>query len=143
DSARSLVFTRQKQREGAAFAGDAGDANLAAQQARNLATDGKTKAGAAVFATGRTVRLLERFNDDSLFLSRNANPRIADRKCDDILCAIQRLEHVLLIFTSRTNLQTDVSLFGEFERVRQQVHQNLLQTFVVSDDQRIEVLGRL
>src|SRR5439155_17093292 len=78
DRARRLVFTRQKQREGAAFAGDAGDANLAAQQASNLATNRKAKAGTAVLATRRTVRLLESFKDDSLLLRRNANPCIAD-----------------------------------------------------------------
>ena len=41
--------------------------NFAAQQAREFAADGKAEAGAAVFAAGAGVRLLERLEDQFLF----------------------------------------------------------------------------
>src|SRR5262249_37570415 len=77
------VSARQIKREGAAFAWRRDDAYFATQQARNLATDRKSQARAAIFAAGRTVRLLERFEDDPLFLDRNADASVSYRKGND------------------------------------------------------------
>ena len=52
--------------------------DFAAEQACQFAADGKPEAGAAVFAAGRGVGLLERLEDDLLLFQRNADAGIGD-----------------------------------------------------------------
>ena len=54
---------------------------LAAEKVRQFAADGETEAGAAVFAAGGRVRLLERFEDELLLLQRNADAGVGDLEC--------------------------------------------------------------
>ena len=68
----------------------AGQADFAAQQPRDFAADRQAQSRAAVFAAGAAVRLLERLEDDLLFLRRNADAGIADRKRDDRTRVIER-----------------------------------------------------
>ncbi len=68
---------RQEQREGAALADGAGEADFAAQQARDFAADGQAQPGAAIFAAGAAVGLLEGLEDDLLFLRRDADAGVA------------------------------------------------------------------
>jgi len=49
-----------------------------AEQIRQLATDGQSQAGAAVFAAGAGVGLLERLEDDLLLLRRDADAGVRD-----------------------------------------------------------------
>src|SRR5436309_66030 len=70
---RPGIFQRQIEREGRALAGQAAQVDLAAEQARELAADRKTEAGAAIFAAGAGVGLLERLEDQLLLLERNAD----------------------------------------------------------------------
>ena len=70
---RGLVVERQVQREGAALARHARDADLAAEQACELAADGQAEAGAAVLAAGGAVGLLERLEDEALLVGRDAD----------------------------------------------------------------------
>ncbi len=57
--------------------------DFAAEQAGQLAADGEAEAGAAVFAAGRGIGLLERLEDDLLLLQRNADAGIGDFESDD------------------------------------------------------------
>ena len=77
-----MYVERQIQRERAAAARHAGQADLAAEQMRQLAADGETEARAAVLARGAGVGLLERLEDDPLLLRRNADAGIAHRELD-------------------------------------------------------------
>ena len=83
------VGLRQIQRERAAHAGRALQADFAAQQARQFAADGKAQAGAAVLAAGGAVGLLEGFEDDPLLVLRNADAGIGDRERDHRFHAIE------------------------------------------------------
>src|SRR6266545_3486795 len=64
---RRLVNAGHEEREYAALARRADDANFAAQQPRDLSTDREAEPRAAIFAAGRPVGLLECLEDDSLF----------------------------------------------------------------------------
>src|SRR6185437_15630754 len=77
------IVERQVEGEGAAAAGDAAEADLAAEQVRQLATDGKPQAGAAVLTRRTGVGLLERLEDDALLLGWDADARIAHRELHD------------------------------------------------------------
>ena len=79
------IGDRQIERKRAADAGRAAQLDFAAQQARQFAADREAEAGAAVFAAGAGVGLLERLEDDLLFLERNADAGIGDLEGDDAL----------------------------------------------------------
>src|SRR5262245_19716543 len=68
-----LVDAGQVEREDAALARRADDANFAAEQPRDLAADREAETRAAVFAAGRSVGLLEGLEDDPLLFDRNAD----------------------------------------------------------------------
>ena len=57
--------------------------DFAAEQARNFAADRQAQAGAAVFAAGAAVGLLERLEDDLLLLRRDADAGVGDGERDD------------------------------------------------------------
>src|SRR3954447_20862356 len=80
---RPHVGERQVQSEGTTAAGNTAQADFAAQQVCQLATDGEAQSRATVFARGAGIRLLERLEDDSLLFLRNTDTRVADRKLDD------------------------------------------------------------
>jgi hypothetical protein len=52
--------------------------DFAAEQAGEFAADGKAETGAAVFAAGRGVGLLERLEDDALLRGLDADAGVAD-----------------------------------------------------------------
>ena len=60
--------------------GLADDADLAAEQAGDLAADRQAEAGAAVLAAGAAVGLLEGLEDDLLLVGGNADAGVADRE---------------------------------------------------------------
>ena len=71
----------QVEHEGGAGAGAvAVQADLAAQQARQLPRDGQTQAGAAVFAAGGAVGLLEGLEDQLLLVLGDAHAGVGDRE---------------------------------------------------------------
>src|SRR4029077_5173162 len=74
---RDRVDLRHVKRERAAAAGEADQTDLAAQQARDLAADGESQARSAVLAARASVGLLERLEDDLLFVGGNADPGVA------------------------------------------------------------------
>src|SRR5690606_26874944 len=77
------VLERQIQCERAAYARRAREPQLAAEQMRELAADRQTQARAAVLARGARIRLLERFEDDLLFLRRDSDAGIGDAELHD------------------------------------------------------------
>ena len=79
---RSDIGERQIQRERAAHAGFATQLDFAAEQIRQLAADRETKPGAAIFAAGRRIGLLERLEDDALLLRLDADTGVADFERD-------------------------------------------------------------
>ena len=111
----------------------AGYPNFAAEQPGNFAADRQTETGASVFAAGSAVGLLKRLKDYSLRLGGNSDAGIADGKRDNFAGAVQRIEKILLVLRRWSNLEHDVAFFGKLERVGKQVHEYLLQTLLVRD----------
>src|SRR5256886_6722922 len=79
---RAQVGKRQIQGEGAAAAGDAAQADLPAQQVRQLAADGQSETRAAVLAGGARIGLLESLEYDPLLLRGYADAGITDGELD-------------------------------------------------------------
>ena len=137
---RADIFDRQVEREGAAGARRAAQLDFAAEQARQLAADGEAEAGAAVFAAGAGVGLLERLEDDLLLFRRNADAGIATPRrrpppapgCSTGCSALQPPR-------GRDDVEPHAALLGEFEGVRQQVLEHLLQALGVGDDAAAEI----
>ena len=80
---RADVRLRQIEGKGAAFSGVLRKLDFAAEQAGQFAADGQTQAGAAVFAAGARIGLLECFEYDALLLRRDADASIRDLEGDD------------------------------------------------------------
>src|SRR5690606_31088674 len=81
----AAVMQWQVQNELATLAGITPQANLAAEQARQLAADRQPEARTAVLAAGGPVRLLERLEDDPLLVRRDTDTRITDGKRHHLL----------------------------------------------------------
>jgi uncharacterized protein (TIGR03032 family) len=64
--------------------------DFAAQQEGQLAADGEAQSGAAVFAAGRGIGLLERLEDDLLLLGRDADAGIRDDEARALLVVLPR-----------------------------------------------------
>ena len=129
---RSGVVERQIQRECAALTGHAHEANLAAEQRRKLAADRETETGSAVLAAGTRVRLLERFEDQPLLFRSDADAGVRDldgdrggREPKNRMIGRPPAGHLL-------HAHLDLTVRRELERIREQVLQNLLQTFRVA-----------
>ena len=80
---RTHIVERQIQRESAAVALTALQANFAAEQIRQFAADRQAQARAAVLAACAGVRLLERLEDDLLLVGRDADAGVAHLEGDD------------------------------------------------------------
>ena len=136
---RAGIFDRQIEREGAAHARRAAQLDLAAEQVRELAADGEAEAGAAVFAAGAGVGLLERLEDDLLLLRRDADAGVRDLEGDDGGRVAQHRMVGAPAAGRRRDREPHAALVGELEGVRQQVLQHLLQALRVGDDAAIEL----
>ncbi len=123
---RLLLFGRfavgfwHKQGEDAAGARLAAHLERAAQQLRQLAGNRQPQAGATVTAIGRAVGLAKRLEHHRLLVQRNADTRIAHREGD-------------LPAVVAPNAQPHRTLFGELERVGQEVAQDLLDALTVGE----------
>ena len=125
--ARASVHGGQIEREGRAQARRAAQAELAAQQLRQLAADGEAKAGAAVLAAGRGVGLLEGLEHDLLLLYGDTNTRIGDLEGDHRACLVQRDVVRPPAAVHRQHAQPHAALGSELQGVAEQVLEDLLQ----------------
>ena len=78
-----LVDERNVEGEPAPAPGSAVEADLPAEEARDLAADRETEAGSAVIAARRAVRLLEGLEDDLVLLGRDPYARVRHRERND------------------------------------------------------------
>src|SRR6185503_20542147 len=83
------VIERQVEREGAALPRRARDADLAAEQAGELAADRQAEPRAAVLAAGRAVGLLEGFENEPLLVGRDADAGVHHRERDGRARAVE------------------------------------------------------
>ena len=100
-----------------ALAGLARHRHIAAHNAGELASDGKTKAGAAETLRGRGIGLGELLKQLRLLLRRHADAGIGDRELDEA-AAIAHLACRKL----------DLALLRELARIAQQIEQNSAAT---------------
>src|SRR5204863_5230583 len=104
------VGCRQVQRKGAAFADRAIQSNFSPKQSRNLPADRETEAGPSIFPCDRTVRLLERFEDDLVFVRSNTDSGIDHRERHDTLGFVE----CLIVGTPSGGSRTDVEGYSTF-----------------------------
>ena len=123
---------RQEKRERAALAVDAGELDFAAEQHRQLAADGEAQAGAAVFARGAGVGLLEGFEDEPLLLRRDADAGVLDGEGDDLLGLAEHRMIGAPALRGQADAHLDVAVGGELDGVGQQVLEDLLQALRVA-----------
>src|SRR5437867_679673 len=119
------VPKRNEERERAALVRRALDLNLAAEQARDLPTNGQPETGAAVLAVRRAVGLLERFEDQLLRVLRNADAGVRDFERNNI-CLIQTAAREPAFLVDAPHGERHASAIGELERIREQVLDHLL-----------------
>ena len=120
----------QVEHEGGAGAGAvAVQADFAAQQARQLPRDGEPQAGAAVFAAGGAVGLLEGFEDELLLVLGNAHAGVGDREFKRA-GTVQTTGNALVL-AGALDAQGHRAVVGEFERVGEQVLENLFESLTV------------
>src|SRR5690242_20967504 len=60
-----------------------------------------------------------------------------------VFCLKKKIEVILFVLCRWPDFQHHVPLVGEFESVRKKIHQNLLQTLVISDYCRVKVCAAL
>ena len=125
---------RQVQRERAALAGGAAEADFAAQHPGDFTADRQPQARAAVLAAGRPVRLLERLEDDLLLFGRDADAGVANAEGEHRLGMVEPLVLRAPPPAHRRDLQRHTPALGELEGVGQQVLENLLEALGVGVD---------
>ena len=113
--------------------------DFAAEQAGELAADGETEAGTAVLAAGRGIGLLEGLEDDLLLLQRNADAGVGHFERHHRRRLAQHRVSGAPTAERSGDIEPYAALSGEFEGVRQQVLEHLLQTLGVGDDAASEI----
>ena len=115
--ARRRVHQWQEQREGAALAGHARQADLATEQLGQLAADRQSKPRPAVLAAGGPVGLLEGLEDDLLLVTGDADAGVRHGKSDHLLAAVELLVVRAPAGGGFLHGQRDMALVGELEGV--------------------------
>src|SRR5262249_61661663 len=105
----------QVERNRAAGARGAAQLNFAAQQARELATDGQPQSSPTELAARAGVGLLEGFKNDALFFKRNANTRVGDLEGHHRCHPFEDWMVVAPATHSRGDTQAYTALLGKFE----------------------------
>src|SRR5207248_7115197 len=114
-SSCALHLARQKQRERRALADRAFERDAAIEHAGQPPADGQPQTRARVLSRRRVVGLTEILEDALAIVGRNSDPRVDDGDRD-------------LVTWSGQVLRPDLhgALWGEFDRVAQEVDQDLL-----------------
>ena len=137
------VVQRQEEGESAALPVDAGELDFAAEQHGQLAADGEAEAGAAVFARGAGVGLLEGLEDEPLLLRRDADAGVLDGEGDDLLGLAEHRVIGAPALRGEIDAHFDVAVRGELDGVGQQVLEDLLEALRVAVHEARQVLGEL
>ena len=137
------VVQRQVEGEGAALPVDAGELDFAAEQHGQLAADGEAQAGAAVFAGGAGVGLLEGLEDEPLLLRRDADAGVLDGEGDDLLGLAEHRVIGAPALRGEIDAHIDVAVGGELDGVGEQVLEDLLEALRVAVHERRQVVGEL
>src|SRR6202043_3706296 len=105
----------------------------AAKQTGKLPADRQPQAGPAVFPAGARVCLLKRLKDNPLLLGGDADASVGDLKRHDGCGASQNRMVTAPTTGGHRHGKLYTAVFGELERVGQQVLEHLLQTLRVGD----------
>lgn len=116
----AFVVLWQDQAEHTAFARAAVNADLPAQQMRQVARDRKPQAGATVTAVAGTVDLMEGTENGLLLVGGNADASIAHSE-DNASASLV------------TDVQAHLATLGELDGIGQQVLEDLLQALAVGE----------
>ena len=141
--ATAAACERHEQGEGRAFARPRPHLQLAAEQPRDLAADREAEAGAAIFAAGRAVGLLEGLEDQLLLVLGDADAGVGDRDLDRPVDVAQHRMVGAPAAVGAAHRQRDAAVRGELERVGEQVEHDLLQPLLVGADRAGQVLVEL
>ncbi len=113
-----LLLQTERDPEHRTTSGCAANRNSAAHELDQLFGNGQAQAGAAILARGRGIRLGEVIENSSCFLFRQTDARIDHLK---------QYGYLVVLFFQAPGGQMNTTLFGKFDRIRQQVGQYLLQ----------------
>src|SRR5207237_9308314 len=119
---------RQEGRERASLVLGALDANLAAEQSCDFPADGKPESRASILAVRRPISLLERLEDETLFLLGDSDSRIRDGECDYLRRCFERWILEATPLFSPADGKTDLAFLGELDGVGHQVLEDLQQS---------------
>ena len=108
--------------------------DFASKQVRQLAADGKTKSGTAVFAAGARIGLLKCLEDQLLLFDGNTDAGVGYLERDHRGGVVQDRMLGAPASHGRRHVQPDAALGRKFERVRQQVFQHLLKPLRIGDE---------
>ena len=133
---RSWPIRREEDGEVLPAPGRAGDGDLAAEQADELAADREPEPGAAVEAGGGAVALRERFEDPQLLLVVDADAGVARPRTRRRTARLERLGRRAPSVVGGADVDGHLAALGELERVGEQVLQDLAQALRVGDDRR-------
>ncbi|MNZ62523.1 hypothetical protein D3C78_806480 [compost metagenome] len=117
------VTLRQHQGEDTALPRLAADADRSAEQGRQVPRDRQPQPRATVTTIGGAVGLVERLENTFKLIAGNTDPRIANHKTETGV----RLAD---------DGEADRALFGELDRVRQQVLEHLFQALGIGEQYR-------
>ena len=92
--------------------------DLATEETRDLSANREPEAGPTVFAARRAIGLLERLEDQLLLLPRDADARVLDAECDDLLGPVERPRREATPFVRPPDGEGDRTTLRELERVR-------------------------
>src|SRR5258706_172586 len=118
---------REIECEGTSLSDRTGQADLAAQQAGDLAANGQTQTRAAVTPAGAPVGLLERLEDALLLLRSDTDAGIADGERDDRPSMVECFPILAPTFGHYGHAEDDAPLLGKLESVGEEVADDLLQ----------------
>src|SRR5207249_1248236 len=139
----SRISDWQIKRKCAADVGRTPKLDFAAQQVRQLAADRKPQAGAAVFAAGACVCLLERLENDFLFFRRDTDAGVGHLEGDDALGLTENQMGRCPAYRRSGNLELDATAISKLECIREEILEHLLQPLGVGDEaapeRRIEI----
>ena len=87
-----------------------------------------------IFAAGRAIRLLERFEDELLLVLGNSDTGVGNRNLDGLVGIAEHRMGRAPAAASTAYAKRDAALRGELEGVGQEVEDDLLKPFLVGPD---------